>query len=155
MPTAIGRFWLSTAPPKSAIGELADMIGAGAERLHKEDGIEPVLVIFDTAGKAAGYIVAAAALADDEPRIGHLAGKVPLTISGRWPRRAREGRRAKRRRRIQKQETRKKAFQRAIRSVQERALVGIRTIDGVTHVWLRRRKRARCPPGVGGQMHDT
>ena len=36
----------------------------------------------------------------------------------------------------QKQETRKKAFQRAIRSVQERALVGIRTIDGVTHVWL-------------------
>jgi hypothetical protein len=31
---------------KSAIGELADMISAGAERLRKEDGIEPVLVIF-------------------------------------------------------------------------------------------------------------
>ena len=51
--------WIEDCPPllaKSAIAELADMIGAGAERLRKEDGIEPVLVIFDTAGKAAGYI---------------------------------------------------------------------------------------------------
>jgi hypothetical protein len=55
----------------------------------------------------------------------------------------------------QKQETRKKAFQRAIRSVQERALVGIRTIDDVTHVWLvdetepnRGRDEAPKPPGL-------
>ena len=51
--------WIEDCPPllaKSAIGEHTDMIGAGAERIRKEDGIEPVLVIFDTAGKAAGYI---------------------------------------------------------------------------------------------------
>jgi hypothetical protein len=37
------------------IRELADMIGTAAERLRKDDGVEPVPVIFDTAGKAAGY----------------------------------------------------------------------------------------------------
>jgi hypothetical protein len=47
----------------------------------------------------------------------------------------------------QKQETRKKAFQRAIRNVQERALVGIRTIDGLTHVWLTDENEPVVPQG--------
>jgi hypothetical protein len=55
----------------------------------------------------------------------------------------------------QKQETRRKAFQRSIRDVQERGLVGIRAIDDVTYVWLVDETEPTDPQGAAGQLQDT
>jgi hypothetical protein len=51
--------WREDCPPllgKNAVNEIAEMMGEAAAQMLEKFGVPPVLAIFDTAGKAAGYV---------------------------------------------------------------------------------------------------